>query len=73
MTSLIGHSYHDSDASIVYGLHSNAQAGSSSIPTRQAARFINGIHTEVFAQAYADRVFILVTQLGRIGSLVSRH
>ncbi|KAM0746615.1 hypothetical protein T439DRAFT_329721 [Meredithblackwellia eburnea MCA 4105] len=41
-----------------------------SIPTAQRARQIHGVHTEVLVQSFADRVFVVVTQLGRIGSLI---
>ncbi|KAL8277953.1 hypothetical protein RQP46_009585 [Phenoliferia psychrophenolica] len=40
------------------------------IPTAQRARVVGGLHTEVLVQAYADRIFVLVTQLGRIGCLI---
>jgi proteasome assembly chaperone 3 len=34
------------------------------------SREINGIATEVVVQNYADRVLVLVTQLGKVGNLV---
>lgn len=43
----------------------------AAIPTAQAARIIQGQHTEVFVQAFGDRVLVLVTQMGRIGCMVS--
>lgn len=48
-----------------------APAPSSAIPTAQAARIIQGQHTEVLVQAFGDRVLVLVTQVGRIGCMVS--
>lgn len=50
-----------------------SRAPAGPIPTAQRARVIGGQHTEVLVQAYADRVFVLVTQLGRIGCLVRSH
>lgn len=38
--------------------------------TRQEARTINGIHTEVLVSEFQDRMFVVVTQYGKIGSLV---
>lgn len=49
---------------------SAAKAVPSAIPTRQRTRIINQIATEVLLQSYTDRILILVTQLGRIGSFV---
>lgn len=43
----------------------------SPIPTAQLARTIRGQHTELLLQVYGDRIFLLLTQLGRIGALVS--
>lgn len=42
----------------------------SAIPTAQRARTVNGVHTEVLVQVYADRILVIVTQLGRIGCMV---
>ncbi|GAA5866404.1 hypothetical protein JCM3774_004668 [Rhodotorula dairenensis] len=42
----------------------------SAIPTAQRARVLNGIPTEVFVQVYADRILVIVTQLGRIGCMI---
>ncbi|KAG8936562.1 hypothetical protein FRC02_001057 [Tulasnella sp. 418] len=36
----------------------------------QAAKTVNGVHTELLVQIYGDRVLILVTQLGKVGSLI---
>lgn len=45
----------------------------SPIQTRHATKLLNNIPTEILVQAYSDRIFILITQLGRIGSLVRSH
>lgn len=39
------------------------------IGVRQTARLVEGVPTQVVAQSYADRVLILVTQMGKVGSL----
>ena len=38
--------------------------------TSQLAREIEGVKTEVVIQRFADRTLVLVTQLGKVGSLV---
>lgn len=43
----------------------------SPIPTAQLARTIQGQHTELLIQVFRDRIFVVITQLGRIGALVS--
>jgi proteasome assembly chaperone 3 len=40
------------------------------VPTRQSARTIDGVHTEVLVQRFADRILILVTSLNKIGHLI---
>jgi hypothetical protein len=45
--------------------------GQTTVPSRQCARVLDGIHTEAVVQLYADRALVLVTQLGRVGCLVS--
>lgn len=40
------------------------------IPTAQRARSINGQQTDVLVQLFADRVIVVVTQMGRIGCMV---
>lgn len=42
----------------------------SPIKTRQTAKTLDGVHTEVVCQAFADRYLVLVTQLGKVGCLV---
>lgn len=37
----------------------------------QLARTINDVHTDVVLQAFADRIIVLVTQVGKVGNLVS--
>lgn len=39
--------------------------------TLQASKDINGNHTDVLIQRYGDRIFVLVTQLGKVGNLAS--
>lgn len=35
------------------------------------ARTLDGVQTDVLVQTFADRTIVLVTQLGKVGSLVS--
>ncbi|GAA5950786.1 hypothetical protein JCM21900_002017 [Sporobolomyces salmonicolor] len=42
----------------------------SAIPTAQRVRIVNGIQTDVLVQSFADRILVLVTQLGRIGCMI---
>lgn len=35
------------------------------------ARELDGARTEVLLQAFADRILVLVTQMGKVGTLVS--
>ncbi|BGP15061.1 hypothetical protein JCM10213_002795 [Rhodosporidiobolus nylandii] len=42
----------------------------AAIPTAQRARLIHGVHTDVLVQSFADRILVLVTQLGRIGCMI---
>ena len=37
---------------------------------KQSSKDINGIKTEVVLQPFADRILILITQLGKVGNLV---
>ncbi|PPQ87984.1 hypothetical protein CVT25_001063 [Psilocybe cyanescens] len=37
---------------------------------RQTSRSLNGKLTQVFMQTFADRVLILVTQMGKVGNLI---
>ena len=37
---------------------------------KQSSKVINGIQTEVVLQPFADRILILITQLGKVGNLV---
>ena len=37
---------------------------------KQSSQIINGVETEVVLQPFADRILILVTQLGKVGNLV---
>ncbi|KAI0362402.1 hypothetical protein OH77DRAFT_49873 [Trametes cingulata] len=40
------------------------------LQTSTLARSIDGVQTDVLVQAFADRVLVLVTQLGKVGSLI---
>lgn len=37
---------------------------------RQASKKLNEIPTDVLIQSYADRILVLVTQMGKVGNLV---
>lgn len=45
--------------------------GLSAVPTRQASSKIQDQHTQVVCQSFADRIVVLVTQVGKIGCLVN--
>lgn len=45
-------------------------SGAPGIVCQQAMRDINSVSTQVMTHGYSDRIFIVVTQCGRIGSLV---
>ncbi|KAH7913731.1 hypothetical protein BJ138DRAFT_1145399 [Hygrophoropsis aurantiaca] len=36
----------------------------------QASEELDGIHTELVIQAFADRIFVLITQMGKVGNLI---
>lgn len=36
----------------------------------QASVDIDGVQTDVLVQPFADRIFVLITQLGKVGNLV---
>mmetsp|Transcript_8840 Transcript_8840/g.19968 ORF Transcript_8840/g.19968 Transcript_8840/m.19968 type:complete len:173 (-) Transcript_8840:313-831(-) len=38
--------------------------------TRHTALKIDGVHTEIVTQAFADRIFITLTQINKIGTLI---
>lgn len=40
------------------------------ITPRQMLRMLNGHPTEILIQTFADRVLVLVTQMGKVGTLV---
>jgi proteasome assembly chaperone 3 len=40
------------------------------LQNKQAALNINGSHTEILLTGFADRIFVVITQYGKIGSLV---
>ncbi|KAF9651429.1 hypothetical protein BDM02DRAFT_3163009 [Thelephora ganbajun] len=37
---------------------------------KQSSKIINGVKTEVVLQPFADRILILITQLGKVGNLI---
>lgn len=37
---------------------------------KQSSKVINGVKTEIVLQPFADRILILITQLGKVGNLV---
>lgn len=37
---------------------------------QQTSRDLNGISTQILVQAFADRILVLVTQMGKVGTLV---
>lgn len=43
---------------------------STMLTTSQLTRELEGIKTDVVIQAFADQILVLVTQLGKVGSLV---
>ncbi|OAD03511.1 hypothetical protein MUCCIDRAFT_124487, partial [Mucor lusitanicus CBS 277.49] len=40
------------------------------LQNKQAAITINGVHTEILLTGYADKIFVVITQYGKIGSLI---
>lgn len=42
----------------------------ASFTPRQTSRELGGKHTQVFMQSFADRILVLVTQMGKVGNLV---
>ncbi|CAO0802744.1 unnamed protein product [Mucor circinelloides] len=40
------------------------------LQNKQAAITINGVHTEILLSGYADKIFVVITQYGKIGSLI---
>lgn len=42
------------------------------LPSAQISREIDGAQTEVLLQAFADRILVLVSQIGKVGNLVRR-
>eukprot|EP00160_Parvularia_atlantis_P000239 Unigene10194_Nuclearia_a/m.31131 Unigene10194_Nuclearia_a/g.31131 ORF Unigene10194_Nuclearia_a/g.31131 Unigene10194_Nuclearia_a/m.31131 type:complete len:143 (-) Unigene10194_Nuclearia_a:52-480(-) len=40
------------------------------ITTRQHVTVVRGVRTELLAQAYADHILLIVSQLGKVGSLI---
>ncbi|KAI8348263.1 hypothetical protein BD560DRAFT_239078 [Blakeslea trispora] len=40
------------------------------IQNKQTAIELDGIHTEIMLTSFADKIFIVITQFGKIGSLI---
>jgi proteasome assembly chaperone 3 len=40
------------------------------LQNKQAAIAIDGVHTEILLTGFADKIFVVITQYGKIGSLV---
>ncbi|KAK4516680.1 uncharacterized protein ATC70_011658 [Mucor velutinosus] len=40
------------------------------LQNKQAAITVNGVHTEILLTGYADKIFVIITQYGKIGSLI---
>jgi proteasome assembly chaperone 3 len=40
------------------------------LQNKQTAITVNGIHTEILLTGFADKIFVVITQYGKIGSLV---
>jgi len=45
----------------------------AALTPRQTSRNLNGKDTQVFVQTFADRILVLVTQMGKVGNLVLIH
>jgi len=45
-------------------------ANADMLTQKQSSKVINGVKTEVVLQPFADRILILITQLGKVGNLV---
>lgn len=43
------------------------------IPSCHLARSLEGVQTELIIQTFADRILLLITQVGKVGNLVRRH
>lgn len=42
------------------------------LKNKQAAVDIKGVHTEILLTGFADKIFVVITQYGKIGSLVKK-
>jgi proteasome assembly chaperone 3 len=40
------------------------------IQNKQTAIIIDGTHTEILLTGFSDKIFVVITQYGKIGSLV---
>jgi hypothetical protein len=43
------------------------------LTSRKISKDLNGTPTDIVFQAFADRILVLVTQMGKIGTLVHSH
>lgn len=47
-----------------------AEPPASPFCTRQTAAVVNGVHTDVIVQTYRDRLFVTITQMEKVGTLL---
>ncbi|KAG2196613.1 hypothetical protein INT46_011856 [Mucor plumbeus] len=40
------------------------------LQNKQTAITVNGVHTEILLTGFADKIFVVITQYGKIGSLI---
>ena len=50
-----------------------SDSSSFPIPTYTLTRTLDGVQTDLLIQSYEDRVFVMITQVGKMGFLVSVH
>lgn len=49
----------------------SSSPATSPINTRQIAVTLDGVHTDIVYQMFSDKLFIIATQLGKMGTLIS--
>jgi hypothetical protein len=62
-----------SNSAVSYIINQSRMASNNEkfpVTNKQAAKIIQGIHTEVLVSGFQDKIFVVVTQYGRIGSMV---
>lgn len=66
-------SYVPATLNIIYFLHSTCKMSSldTVIKSRQKVNEINGIQTQVVCTEFSNYIFVVLTQYGKIGSLIS--